>query len=83
MFSAAEIANVVKTLGQSPVAKYADAHQLYPTVDKLIKLAAALKSGGVLMHLTDLEAEAITATRNVPQSTGPQPPPGALESSQT
>jgi hypothetical protein len=84
MFSASEIDTIVGHLGTSKPRQYSDAHQFYPTVVKLINLGRALKEGGVLMHLTELEAEAIAAARKAaipPSPAGSQPAPGALEAS--
>lgn len=87
MFSASEISAIVQHLGTSKPKQYSDAHNFYPTVIKLIGLGKALEAGGVLKHLTELEAEAIDAARKAslipPSQSGPQPAPGALDSSQT
>jgi hypothetical protein len=63
MFSAQEVHNLVALIGTARPAQYSEAHAMYPTVDKLIKLESVLKNGGKLMVLTDLEADAIAEAR--------------------
>jgi hypothetical protein len=85
VFDAKELTTLLGLLKNAP-STVGEAHAFYPTTTKLIGLLGAVRAGKVLMLLDADEAQAVTDGRkplSEPQPSGPQVPPGALESSQT
>lgn len=82
MFTEKELTALISLLRNAPTT-YGEAHNLHPTVVKLIGTQQAVKAGWVMMLLEADEAAAVTEGRKTaaPQPSGPQVPAGALSPS--